>query len=190
MAEEDYDLFCTHCGQRITKDTAFCPSCGMQVGEEPQPQNSNDRFNVYRPDGTRDMSGRLLFLSIVFALSAAYFLYDGINTYINIESTLSQLMSSSFWPDLVQMMSETAGYTEEQFIDMLRTTMKTTAIMFIVGGAAMAIAAVCGFTKKLRVVGLICCIVATICTAITLLGLFVGLLLTYLYATTKPCFTS
>jgi len=190
MSDEEYDLFCTHCGQRITKDTAFCPSCGMQVGGEEPQANSNDRFNVYRPDGTRDMSGRLLFLSIVFILSAAYFLYEGISNYVSVDAVINQMVNSSFWPDLVQMMSDTAGYTEQQVIDLMRSSLLATSLMFIIGGAAMAIAAICGFTKKLRALGLICCIVATICTSITLLGLFVGLILTYMYATTKPCFTS
>ena len=190
--EQEYDLFCTHCGQRITKDTVFCPSCGMQVSGEGEAQvnnNPNDRFNVYNANGTRDMSGRLMFLSIVFIISAVIFLYEGISTYVNIDSTIDQLVASSSWPDLVQFM-EDAGYTEQQFIDLIKSSMAATAIMFIVAGACMGVAAICGFTKKMYVLGLVCCIVAIVCTMVTVLGLIVGIILTYMYATTKPCFTS
>ena len=190
MSEEEYDLFCTHCGQRITKDTAFCPSCGMQVGAEPESQvNSNNRSNAYGPNGARDMSGRLMFLSILFIISAVIFLYEGISSYLSIDSVMDQLVSSSSWPDLVQAM-ESMGYTEQQFTDLIRNSMLVTSWMFIVAGVCMGISAICGFTKKVYVLGLICCILAIVCTMVTILGLIVGIILTYMYATTKPCFTS
>ena len=85
---------------------------------------------------------------------------------------------------------EDAGYTEQQFIDLIKSSMAATAIMFIVAGACMGVAAICGFTKKMYVLGLVCCIVAIVCTMVTVLGLIVGIILTYMYATTTPCFTS
>ena len=88
------------------------------------------------------------------------------------------------------MMKESFDYTEQQLKDLIRNSMLITAVMFIVAGVAIGIAAICGFTKKFRALGLICCIVTTICTSITVLGLIVGLILTYMYATTKPCFQS
>lgn len=193
MSEEDYDLFCTHCGQRISKDTVFCPSCGMQVsGESEAPVNNNNYRNnnygnnYYYPD----RSGRLLFLSIIFVLSALYFLYEGITSYVNADAIMDQLINSPSWPDLCKLMMDAGGYTEQQVIDLIKSSMIMAGLAFIVAGASMGIAAICGFTKKVYVLGLICCIVATICTSITVLGLFFGLLMTFLYASTKHCFNS
>ena len=186
MSEEEYDMFCTQCGARISKDTAFCPSCGAAVGGEPAPQTYNNGApsqNYYGPD----RSGRLLVLSIICAITAVFFLYMGISTLVQVDSIITQLQADPGWPDMVQAF-EDAGISADEVVSTLKSILTVFGVSFLVGGIAAALPAVCGFTKKLWALGLIGCIVVTIFTATTLIGLIVGIIFTYLYATTKPAF--
>ena len=53
--EEQFDLFCTQCGQKLTKDATFCPSCGAQVSEMTEAPansgNSNPSYGAPLPEG-------------------------------------------------------------------------------------------------------------------------------------------
>ena len=183
MSEEEYDMFCTQCGARIAKDTAFCPSCGASVGGEPAPQTYNSGApsqNYYGPD----RSGRLLVLSVICAITAVLFLYVGISTLLQGDSIITQFQNDPGWPDFVKSL-EDAGISADEVVNYVKNFITGFAVIFIVAGIANAVSAVCGFTKKLWALGLIGCIVATI---FTLTGPIVGIIFTYLYATTKPAF--
>ena len=186
--EEQYDLFCTQCGQRISKDTVFCPSCGAQVSDPAAGQTSDQHPYVdstYRPD----RSSRLKGLGILFAISAALFLILGIFYYSSIDSLISELTKDPSWADLVKQV-EDLGYTEQWLLDTIKQYLQIFAIMTIVAGVALAASAVCAFTRKLWVVGLIGCIIATLTSVTTLFGLIFGIIITYMYCTTKSSFQS
>lgn len=183
MSEEEYDMFCTQCGARITKDTTFCPSCGAQVGGEPAPQANGYRGAPanYGPD----RSGRLLFLSILCAITAVFFIAIAISVLTGIDSAMDQIMQDPSWTDFVNAMKD-AGYDNPE--GFMRDILKFTGISFLVAGIAAAVPAVCGFIKKGRVFGIIGCVVVTVFTSTTLIGLVVGIIITVLYAGCKPAF--
>ena len=185
--EEQYDLFCTHCGQRITKDTVYCPSCGTQVsdmGGEPVYSNGNN----YRARPTVDMSPRLKFLAILFTITAVYYLVSGIINLMSVDSTIETYKSLGMWDTIVDYFNTTMNMDEQETEDFLKTIITATAIANIVMGALVGVAAFCSFAKKNWTIGLVCCIIATIISSMSIFGLIVGIIVTYLYSTTKPCF--
>ena len=185
MAEEEFDLFCTQCGQRISKDTVFCPSCGAQVAEQYEGASASKQTPARQADSR--MSSRLMAISILLVVSAVAFIAIGIYYMTGVDAMIDALKSDPSWPDLVSQMAD-LGYTEDQFVDLIKTVLVWIAAGSIICGAAMAVAAVCGFTRKLWVLGFICCIIATVLSSASLLGLIVGIIVTYMYYTTKPCF--
>ena len=189
MSEEEYDMFCTHCGQRLAKDAAFCPSCGTSVSDMMGgAETNNNTANTYAGRPAPNMDSRLKILSVIFAISAALMLFYGIYELINVDSIINTYTSDPSWQTLVDMVVD-AGYTEQWLIDTMKTAIIGMSVAYIIGGAFLATAAVCGFTKKGWAIGLICCIFATILTSVTVLGLIVGIIMTYLYHTTKPSFS-
>ncbi len=184
MSDENFDLFCTQCGARISAGTTFCPSCGAQVGGEPAPQaNGYGRPapNYYGPD----RSGRLLVLSIICAITAVVLLGIAISVLTSIDQTIEQLKADPGWADFVKSVTDAGIDNPEGFI---RDILNFVGISFLVAGIAAAVPAVCGFIKKGRVFGIIGCIIVTLFTATTLLGLIVGIIITVMYAGCKPAF--
>ena len=185
--EEQYDLFCTHCGQRITKDTVYCPSCGTQVsdmGGEPVYSNGNN----YRARPTVDMSPRLKFLAILFTITAVYYIISGLINLVTVDSTIEAYKSLGMWDTIVDYFNTTMNMSEQETEDFLRTMTIVSAVANIVMGALVGVAAYCSFAKKKWTVGLVCCIIATIISSVSIFGLVIGVIVTYLYSTTKPCF--
>ena len=117
--EEQFDLFCTHCGQRITKDTAFCPSCGAQVSEmmeAPAGYGSSPAVN------TSALESSLKTISIIMVISAVLLLAMGIYYLATVDAQINQLTSSSFWSSIVDAYAD-LGYTEDQIIEMMKTSL-------------------------------------------------------------------
>ena len=186
--EEQYDLFCTHCGQRLEKDTAFCPSCGTQVSDMGgEPVYSNDR-NYRRP--AVDMSPRLKFLAILFTITAVYYIISGIINLVTVDSTIETYKSLGMWDTIVDYFNTTMNMNEQETEDFLRTMTIVSAAANIAMGALVGVAAYCSFKKVKWTIGLVCCIIATIISSMSIFGLIVGIIVTYLYSTTKPCFQS
>ena len=188
MSEEEYDLFCTHCGQRLSKDTAFCPSCGTQVsdmGGEPTYSNNND----YRSRPV-DLSPRLKFLAILFTITAVYYIISGLINLMSVDSTIETYKSLGMWDTIVDYFNTTMNMSEQETEDFMKTMILASAIANIVMGALVGVAAYCSFAKKKWTIGLVCCIIATIISSMSIIGLIVGIIVTYLYSTTRPCFQS
>ena len=185
MSEDDqYDLFCTHCGQRITKDTAFCPSCGAQVSEmmeAPAGYGSSPAVN------TSALESSLKTISIIMVISAVLLLAMGIYYLATVDAQINQLTSSSFWSSIVDAYAD-LGYTEDQIIEMMKTSLIASGAVYTITGVCLAIASACGFTKKMYTVGLICCIIATVLSITSIIGLIIGIIVTIKYSKTKPVF--
>ena len=178
MADEgEYDLFCTHCGQRINKDTVFCPSCGTQVSEMGGEPTYSNNYN-YNNRPVIDRSPRLKALAILFTIIAVLFLALGAYYLANIDVIMDNLKADPQWPDIVKQI-EDMGYTEQWFLDTIRQYLVIFSVMFIVAGVGAAIAAVCAFAKKCWAIGLIACIVVTITTSTTFIGLIIDMIYTY-----------
>ena len=183
--EEQYDLFCTHCGQRITNETVYCPACGTPVqGMAGEPVNDVRPSQI----SSAILESRLRAISIVFVVSAVIMLGFGIYYCATVDQTMDEAMSDSSWDSLVDLY-ESLGYTEQQLEDVIRMSIISSGVIFILSGIALGISATCGFTKKMWILGFVCCIIATVLTATTILGLIVGIIMSHLYHTTKPCFT-
>lgn len=185
--EEQYDMFCTHCGQRITKETVYCPSCGTHVSDMGGEDAYGGQSPSYRNAYNVDMSPRLKGLGILFIITAVIFIGMGVYYYSMVDSIINEAMNDASWPDLVKQIQD-MGYSEQWLIDTMKQYLTIFAVMMIISGAAVAVSAVCAFTKKMWALGLIGCVIATVMSSATFLGLIVGIIATYMYCTTKSCF--
>lgn len=187
MSEDSgYDVFCTHCGYRLQEGAVFCPSCGASVEEgdsDAAMQYNGDRGTVR--NGRLD--SRLKTVSIIAAISSAIMMAIGLFYLIQVDVMMDVAAGDPQWSSLVEQM-EREGYTEQEFKDIIRSVLVVLSSMFLVGGIMTAVGAVCGFTRKYWALGLVAFIVATLSTAMTLVGLVIGILVVYFYYTTKSCF--
>ena len=184
--EEQFDLFCTQCGQRVSKDTAFCPSCGAHIsnineeptgGYTPYNQAVNNSF----------LESRLKTISIIMAVSAGFLALFGIFYLATADMQVDTVVNSPFWDTIVDAYKDI--YTEDELKDLFRTVYLATGAIYLLTGICLAIAAICGFKKKKYGLGLACCIIATVLSINSLFGLIIGIIVIIQYTKTKPIFS-
>lgn len=192
---DNTERFCTYCGQRIGDTASFCPSCGAVLdGSRPaesaqqQQQQYAPNTGAPKPNVNKDVYTRLTIWSIVVAVTAIIFLFESVPMVIQFNSLAEQFTSNPSWPDIVKEF-QSAGFDAQQALDLCVSIAKFVAISFLLGGIFGAVGAVCGFTKKMYVLGLIMYILMTVVTCWTVFGLIIGIIATVRFATTKPCFS-
>ena len=88
-------MYCTNCGKPITKNAAFCISCGSMLGKTQTPSNDNSKTqaNSIKPKKTRYALAVLFgFLMFVFCVSALMsFIVRQALSPIAIERMISQI---------------------------------------------------------------------------------------------------
>ena len=181
---EQYDLFCTHCGQRITKDTVYCPECGSQVAA----MTEGPRYSAPQMRRTADLESTLKTISIVMAVTAVILLIWGIYDLITVDAQIADLKNSPYWDWMVDLYKE-LGYTESETEEVIRMSTISSAIVYVLSGISLGIASVCGFKRKMWTLGFVCCIIATFLTCTSIIGAIVGIIVTIQYHKTKPLFT-
>ena len=177
--EEEFDLFCTQCGQKLTKDATFCPSCGAQVSDMTEAPASAP---AYGAPYQRDMSGRLRTISIILFITAGLFVIFGIYTLGAGDSFIDSMKESSGWADLVKQLEEN-GMSEDEFVDLIKTIFVASGVMYLISAVLVGLAGFFGIKKKCWGLGFAFCIIATV-----LQMSIVGLIITILWYTTKPAF--
>lgn len=181
--EEQFDLFCTQCGQKLTKDATFCPSCGAQVSEMTEaPANSGNSNPSYGAPYQRDMSGRLKVISIIMLVSAGLFVLFGLSIIGGADSFINAMKDSGNWSEIVNQIQQN-GMTEQEFVDMVKTIYIATGVLYLVSAAMVAVAGFFGLKRQHWGLGFAFCIVVTV-----LQFSIVGLIITILWYTTKPAF--
>ena len=181
--EEQFDLFCTQCGQKLTKDATFCPSCGAQVSEMTEaPANSGNSNPSYGAPYQRDMSGRLKVISIILFVSAGLFVLFGIYMLGAADSFINAMKESSSWSDIVRQIQEN-GMTEQEFIDMFKAIFIASGALYLISAVLVGLAGFFGIKRKYWGLGFAFCIIVTV-----LQFSLVGLVITILWYTTKPAF--
>ena len=175
--EEQFDLFCTQCGQRLSKDATFCPSCGAQVSEMKEAPAGAPAYGApYQPD----MSGRLKVISIILIVTAVLFLISAISTFGMADSIIDSMKSdSTSWNNLLDQLNMTG----QQLEDMIRSIVLAMAITSLISAAMVAIAGIFGLMRKHWGLGFAFCIITTVVQMS-----IVGLIVTILWYTTKPAF--
>ena len=175
--EEQYDLFCTQCGQKLTQDATFCPSCGAQVSEMKEAPAGAPYGSPYQ----RDMSGRLKVISIILIVTAALFLISALSTFGMVDSLIDSMKSdTTSWNNLI----EQTNMTSQELEDMIRSIFVAMAITSLISAIFVGLAGAFGLMRKHWGLGFAFCIVATVVQMS-----IVGLIVTILWYTTKPAFT-
>ena len=182
--EEQFDLFCTHCGHRITKDTVYCPECGAQVAAMTEGPVGNSNPSMTR---TVELESVLRTISIVMVGTAIILLIWGIYDLVTVDAQIAELKDGPFWDWLVDLYKD-LGYTESETEDVMRMSMISSAVIYIIAGTCLAIASFCGFKRKMWVLGLVCCIIATMLTFTSIIGAIVGIIVIIQYHKAKPLF--
>jgi len=175
--EEQFDLFCTQCGQKLTKDATFCPSCGAQVSDMKEAPAGAPYGNPYQ----RDMSGRLKVISIILIVTAALFIISALSTFGMADSIIDQMKSdTTSWNNLLDQLN----MTSQELEDMIRAIVVAMAVTNLISAILVGIAGAFGLMKKHWGIGFAFCIITTVVQMS-----IVGLIVTILWYTTKPAFT-
>ena len=176
--EEQFDLFCTQCGQKLTKDATFCPSCGAQVSDM---KEAPAGAPAYGAPYQRDMSGRLKVISIILIVTAALFIISAISTFGMADSIIDQMKSdTTSWNNLLDQLN----MTSQELEDMIRAIVLAMAVTYVISAVLVGIAGAFGLMKKHWGIGFAFCIITTVVQMS-----IVGLIVTILWYTTKPAFT-
>ena len=176
--EEQFDLFCTQCGQKLTKDATFCPSCGAQVSEMTEAPAAPAYGSPYKPD----MSGRLKVISIILIITAALFLISAISTFGAADGLIDSMKSdSTSWNNLLDQLN----MTSQQLEDFIRNIVLVLAITSLISAILVGVAAAFGLMKKCWGLGFAFLIITTIMQMS-----IIGLIITILWYTTKSAFTN
>ena len=174
--EEQFDLFCTQCGQKLTKDATFCPSCGAQVSDMKEAPAGGPYGNPYQ----RDMSGRLKVISIILIVTAALFIISALSTFGMADSIIDQMKSdTTSWNNLLDQLN----MTSQELEDMIRAIVVAMAVTNLISAILVGIAGAFGLMKKHWGIGFAFCIITTVVQMS-----IVGLIVTILWYTTKPAF--
>ncbi len=179
--EEQFDLFCTQCGQKLTKDATFCPSCGAQVSEMTEAPASSGYSNPsYGAPYQRDMSGRLKVISIILVITAALFLISAISTFGAADGVIESMKSdATSWNNLLEQLN----MTSQQLEDFIRNIVLVLAVTSLISAILVGAAAAFGFMKKCWGLGFAFLIITTIMQMS-----IIGLIVTILWYTTKSAF--
>lgn len=182
--DESEKSFCPYCGAAIKQGSKFCTECGSVLEDKP----NNQQQNPNAPSEKK--GGHIIALSVVVAISAVLFLIFGFS-YLSAANTVYETihgMDPAVWQQIVDAFHEQRGWTEQQTIDYLKTILNLFGYITIAAGVAGIIAAILGFIKKLWIVILLMYIVMTLCTAVTVVGVIVGIVMIILLVKSKPCF--
>ncbi len=183
MAEEEqFDLFCTQCGQKLTKDATFCPSCGAQVSEMTEAPSNSGYSNPSYGAPQRDMSGRLKVISIILIITAALFLITGIYFLASVDPVIDAMKNDASWADLVKQ-AEDSGMTEQDLVNLMKSMLVAIGATSLVCAILVGVAGAFGLMKKCWGLGFAFLIIATV-----IQFSIVGLIITILWYTTKPAF--
>ena len=188
MAEEKSDIFCTQCGQRISEDTEFCPSCGASVSEmNGAPAASG--APVYNNMERANHESRLKIAAVFIVIGAVLSLISGIYLLASAQATLDALVASEGWANFVKAFTD-SGMTEQDAKNLILNTLNGIGVYYIIVGAMLGVAAYCSIAKKLFVLGFVLCIIATVLSLPSILGLIIGIIVCVMYYKSKPVFTS
>lgn len=149
--------FCTECGERLPENAAFCPKCGNDT-------HSDGKTVVPKRSGNELML--VAALCGIYVLIAAYFAYV---LMTQTDSLISSLQNSEYWQDIAGVLSE----------DDIRNMIAMMGYAMAVSGVFSAIAAGLCATGRKYTIALVCCISASLCGMVMLMGAF-GLVVAYL----------
>ena len=155
------------------------------MGGEPTYGNGS---NNYIGPTVQVLDSRLRFLAILFAITAAYYVISGLVNLLTVDGTIETYKSLGMWDTMVDFFESMMNMNEQETEDYIRTLLIVSSIVSIVMGVLIGVSSYCSFAKRKWKIGLVCCIIATIIASMTIYGLVIGVIVTYLYSTTKPCF--
>jgi len=170
--------YCPKCGASLSEGAEYCPDCGNALRSVSG--GADDPSLVSRTK----IVGIFCLIFTVGAIIVGIYFAGSADAFINSMKN----DNPDGWAELVKQMAD-AGYTAQQFEDLLRTSFALIGGFFIVSGAVVAVGGVCSLTRKLWIIGLICLIIGTVLMSVTIIGLVCGIIFTVLYAKCKPVFT-
>ena len=178
--------FCVHCGAELDSGAMFCRSCGAQVETAETQQAVADQYASARESS---MNTRLTIIGIFCVFYAVMMIICGIYLLAFGDSLMNKIVSDPNWPDVAQAIidagkaSTVAG--AEQW---MRDSLKYPGFLSLFIGIVSAFPAYSCFTKKAYLLGLVTLVISTIISALTIIGLIIGIIFVIFYCTCKPVF--
>lgn len=174
--EDDIPLFCTQCGATLRENATFCQECGTPVSGM-----AAGGTQAYQGTGADKHKGRLLIVTGLLVVLAAFTLYFGAVLILDMNEIINEIMSN---PETVPIMTQ-YGVTEE----MLREVMTVMGYLFIAVGILALIDAALTFTRRYWGVALALTVILTVIMFSSIIGLLFGILVFYFQYAAKSEFT-
>ncbi|MCL2296496.1 MAG: zinc ribbon domain-containing protein [Methanomassiliicoccaceae archaeon] len=153
--DEEKNNFCTSCGAPLRDSDTFCASCGS-TREAARTYSSSQQYSQ-----SQAKKNTLPFIGIACLLWAAVALFIGIFFIYCIDYLVDAIMADASWDVYSETLNE----------ESLRSLFLTIGAILIASGAFSAISAILCFLKKMYIVALISCIIASVLGLIILAGI-------------------
>lgn len=167
--------FCMECGAKIEGDVQFCPSCGAELKKQAEV------VAAAQAKPAKDLDGRR---SLVLFLLAAYAIPVCIVSVVIV--AMGGQMADIIWEnaDARQAMIDAGYATKQALIDALTLS----GGLMLASGACVAVSFFMTLIRKMWILALILCVAGSILSYSSIIGLVIGLIVSYLVYTLKPTF--
>lgn len=178
MSDSGSTGFCTRCGTKLRESAAFCPECGAPVAGGSVVQSVRNEINDSCE--RKAMTERLMWVSIFLGIFVLFSVVIGAYCAFDVDAIMEALKSDpDVWSEVLTQFTETQ----------VRSSLVLVGYYVLLAGVVGAVSLVLCVTKRHWIVALVTCVAASIIMLPTVLGLMIGLIVSYLLYTAKPAFS-
>lgn len=179
MSDEVSIGFCTHCGARLQESVTFCPECGVPIAGA---SNDGVQKNAFIEDSkVAEARRRLVWITVMLGLFTAAVLVIGTYMAFGAQTIIDTIkVDPKMWESLIAQ----TGWNES----MIHDALVMAGYYFIAGGVLGAISTICCGIRRIWYVAFISSLFASLLMWSTVIGLIVGLLVTYMLYTSRSAF--
>lgn len=171
--------YCSGCGNELSADMQFCPKCGKVVkGSEAEAEIIEKEKQAY----AMISEGRRGWLTFLLALYAIPVIIMGAFAIMESGALASSIYASPEFHDWI--ISHGYTYTEED----IKNFLTYAAAMVVASGACAMVTLYCLVVKKMWIVAVVACAIASFLCFWSILGLLMGLLVTWQVYASKDLF--
>lgn len=176
----EHNRYCTECGYQLEPEMEFCPVCGRVVGGSHAEEEMIARQEAALDRMNRAARSRLLACLLVYAIPA---IVSGIVLMID-----SVPIADGIWSDAdFRQVLDDYGVSASR--DEVLEGIRYAAKLIVISGACAAVCALLVHLGRFRVLATICCGAAALLCYWSVLGMIIGILVTWRVFRSSSLFT-
>ena len=170
--------FCTRCGERVSEEALYCPSCGCPIEGRVDPKL--DGMSVQQFMEKEIIDSKVKFNTMLLLIYGIPVILMGIYMLFRLDQLTSILLADSMVQEAMVQYSLTSAD--------ITAALKYMGILITVSGSLALVAAYCVYNRKFWIVAVICTATASVLFTMSIFGLLIGLLVTWSIIGLKPYF--